>query len=228
MRKDMKRVVITRPRHGSKLKNLEVTDHRRRARDGDGSDLPQKSSMKPKGKNSWHKKELSDFLNPLIGFLRKNCGRSWNKVYSEISENLDRRGVINAHVFQHLETMVTTKPIWKNEIPHRPSYNGLQELYKDDWGTFYVDIHGMLRQPKHNRPKYKHETNPNKIKRDNHTYICSPEGVWFELIALSENHLGRLHPPPQWVKELFPHDNMRYDWGLLRAISKKEKKTIVP
>ena len=227
MRKDMKRVIITRPRHGSKFKNEDVKDQRRRARDNSEYDnLPQKSSMKPKGKHSWFRKELSDFLNPLVGFLRKNCGRPWDKIYSEISENLDRRGVINAHIFQHLDQMVVTKPMWIDNRPHETgSWDGPQPLYKSrgNWGSFYVDRHGILREPKEPRPKNQYKTNPNIIKEDDRTYICNPEGCWFELAPLSDNHFGRLHRPPQWVQELFPHEGLRYDWGILRSLSKKEK-----
>jgi hypothetical protein len=226
MRKDMKRVVITRPRHGSKYKNKDVREQRRRARDDEEYEtLPQKSSMKPKGKFSWHKKELSDFLNPLIRFLRKSCGRPWNKVYAEISENLDRRGIVNDHIFQHLDEMVVTKPLWKDGAPHRTSYLGPQQLYKSNgnWGNFYVDRHGLLKEPKKRRPDYKRETNPNLIRKDSRIYIRNPERIWFELLPLSDGHLGRNHHAPQWVKELLPHENTRYDWGILRAISKKEK-----
>ena len=219
MRKDMKRVIITRPRHGSKFKNEDVKEQRRYARDGDESDLPQRSSMKPKGKHIWFRKELSDFLNPLIRFLRKSCGRPWDKVYSEISENLDRRGIINAHIFEHLDQMVITKPIWIDNIPHQTGWDGPQPIYrsKGNWGRFYVDRHGILKEPKKRRPKNQYKTNPNIIKKDGHTYICNPQGCWFELTDTDY----RPHRPPEWVKELFP--DLRYDWGILRLLPKKEK-----
>lgn len=47
-------------------------------------------------------KRLSDVLNPLKGYLKKNVGRPWDDVYSEIAANLDRRSVSGIHIFSHL------------------------------------------------------------------------------------------------------------------------------
>ena len=183
MRDDMKRVVITRPRHGSSMKNEEVREHRRRVRDDNSSSLPQKASMKPKGKFSWHRKELSDFLNPLLRFLRKNCGRPWDKVYSEICQNLDRRGVINDHIFQHLEHMVNKNPIFIGKVPHVPIWGGdLDPIYRNGH-TFYIDQNNLLQEPKKRRPKHKKKKPLNIKKIDEKTYLIrrKSDKVWFEI-----------------------------------------------
>ncbi len=122
--------------------------------------------------------------------------------------------------------MVTIKPIWIDNIPHETGYwDGPQPIYRSEgnWGRFYVDRHGILREPKKRRPKNQYKTNPNIIKKDGHTYICNPQGCWFELIDTDY----RPHRPPEWVKELFPRRDLRYDWGILRAISKKEKAALL-
>jgi hypothetical protein len=51
-------------------------------------------------------KGFTDVLNPVKGFLRKNLGRPWNEVYSELRRGLDVRKVTGRHVFQHLDRMV--------------------------------------------------------------------------------------------------------------------------
>ena len=225
MRDDMKKVIITRPRHGSSMKNKEVREQRRQFRDNDDYDLPRKSSMKPKGKFSWDKKELSDFLNPLVRFLRKNCGRPWNKVYSEICQNLDRRGTINNHVFEHLEDYVHTRPMWKNNKPHKLGWAGSTiPLYKTGY-TFYVDRNGFLCEPKEKRPSRKKEENPNIIKTDdkNRFFAKRPDGTWFE-VTITEPHPLRFYnrETPEWLNELHPFVR-RAEMVILRTLSKKEK-----
>lgn len=45
-------------------------------------------------------------LGPLWKFLRGNVGRPWDKVYSELSEHLDKRKTTGLHVFDHIEQEV--------------------------------------------------------------------------------------------------------------------------
>lgn len=52
-------------------------------------------------------KSLSDVLGPLKGYLRKNCGRPWDDVYSELAKGLDKRSVSGLHVFTHLWQFVS-------------------------------------------------------------------------------------------------------------------------
>lgn len=52
-------------------------------------------------------KSLSDVLGPLEGYLRKNCGRRWDDVYSELAKGLDKRSVSGLHVFTHLWQFVS-------------------------------------------------------------------------------------------------------------------------
>jgi hypothetical protein len=47
-------------------------------------------------------KSLTDVLSPLRGYLRKNIGRPWNEVYSEICWGMDKRSTTGAHIFTHL------------------------------------------------------------------------------------------------------------------------------
>jgi len=224
MRDDMKRVIITRPRHGSSFKNEDVKEQRRRVRDDPDYDPPQRRSMKPKGKFSWHKKELSDFLNPLIRFLQKNCGRPWNKVYSEICQNLDRRGIINDHIFQHLEDWVETKPIWKANKPHTTGYGGCRPLWRDGY-TFYVDRSGLLQEPKEKRQQKRKEENPNIIKTDdkNKFFAKRPDNTWFEVtISEPDSYDIYCRSAPEWLLQLQPYYLLRKSIAL-RTLSKKEK-----
>lgn len=184
MRKDMDKVLVTTPRVGSDWKNKEVKKHRRMMREREYDSLPRHSSMKPKSRSWDDRKQLNEYLKPLVRYLAKNCKRPWNKVYSEICENMDRRGVVQAHIFQHLFDYVELNPVFENGKPHSTGYGGLYQLYKTGW-TFYVDKHGLLKEPKERRTPWKPaESNPNLIKtKDDCVFIIRREedGVWFRI-----------------------------------------------
>jgi hypothetical protein len=47
-------------------------------------------------------KEFSDLLGPLQRYLRKQVGRPWDKVWSEIARTLDSRSLSGQHIFDHI------------------------------------------------------------------------------------------------------------------------------
>ena len=55
----------------------------------------------------WNAKDFSDLLGPLRRYLRKQVGRPWNKVWSEISRTLDNRSLSGQHIFDHIRWEVT-------------------------------------------------------------------------------------------------------------------------
>jgi hypothetical protein len=75
---------------------------------------PFKEGMKkPYQKKVW-KKEFSENLNPLYGVIRKNVGQHWDKVYSQLSKNFDKRSVINQHILIHLFQFVEVNTFMHN------------------------------------------------------------------------------------------------------------------
>jgi hypothetical protein len=236
MRKDMDKVLVTTPRIGSSNKNGEVKEQRRYTRDNDNFDLPQKSSMKPKGKHSWDRKSLNEYLNPLVRYLAKNCGRPWDKVYSEICENMDRRGIVQDHIFQHLFDYVEIHPTFKDGKPHSPGYGGLSPLYKSGW-SFYVDKNGTLREPKERRPPWgEDKENQNLIKTDNESVFLikrDSDGTWFRA-SLEDwpdddlfSYQSQYRPDsPEWIIEALSKQKIGGRRVVLSTLSKKEKKAL--
>lgn len=53
-------------------------------------------------------KSLSDVLGPLRGYLRKQVGRPWDDVFSELSHTLDRRSTSGSHIWDHVMSEVQT------------------------------------------------------------------------------------------------------------------------
>lgn len=103
----MSKVVVERPRGGHGLPSVK-TRFRIRNYDPDQEydDLPGRISGLRLAKKTGHYKYFSDLLGPLRRYLRSNVGRPWDKVYSELCENLDKRKTTGRHVFEHVETEV--------------------------------------------------------------------------------------------------------------------------
>lgn len=108
MRSDMKKVVVERPRSGSRRRNNKFGARLRYIPDHDYEDEPKKT-RRFESYSAGSKKRFTDVLGPLAGFLRKNVGRPWDKVYSELCANLDKRKVTGKHIFDHVKDMVQTK-----------------------------------------------------------------------------------------------------------------------
>jgi hypothetical protein len=64
-------------------------------------DLPSKQGVRQRYNGS-DLRELNENLAPLKRFLRKQVGRPWNKVYSEISERLRSTSAVQQHVRDHV------------------------------------------------------------------------------------------------------------------------------
>jgi hypothetical protein len=103
MRADMFKVIVERPR---KWKGGDRAADRRR-RDVEG---PPQLGMRA----GYDYRALNENLNPLRRYLRAQVGRPWNRVYSEIAGNIDRRSTVQQHVYQHLEDFVAIQAEWKN------------------------------------------------------------------------------------------------------------------
>jgi hypothetical protein len=110
MREDMSKVVIERPRWGHRLPSSKTRLRiRRYDQDKEYDDLPKRvSGSRSKYIRAREVKDFSDLLGPLRRFLRKNVGRPWDHVYSEMKESLDDRKVTGRHVFEHVDGEVET------------------------------------------------------------------------------------------------------------------------
>jgi hypothetical protein len=114
MRSDMSKVLVERPRmrRGNTIGGGREIGFRQRLA---GEDVPVKVGMKY---GHVRRKWLNDNLAPLKRFLQSAVGRPWNKVYAEICATMDRRSVVQEHIFQHLFGYVL------QEVRAVPSANG--------------------------------------------------------------------------------------------------------
>ncbi len=99
MREDMFKVIVERPRRGSRMRNakirhLSLDDGRKRV---SGKRL------------AYGAKCLNENLAPLKRYLQKQRDRKWDDVFSEICEHLDTGSTVKMHVREHLEDFVMIK-----------------------------------------------------------------------------------------------------------------------
>ena len=235
MRDDMKKVLVTRPRHGSTMKNQQVSNLRREkiTQDYDG---PTRTSMKPNAARYTDRKQLNENLNPLLRYLEKNCGRPWDRIYSEIRNKNPLGSAVTEHIYEHLFFFVELNPVMKGKIPYEK--NGNYRIYKGSWPGFYVNKAGILMQPKQNPPKYKAPKNPRIKKIDDDSYLVQrqTDKVWFMIrysepvkttVTYSGGETYTFHKKPNQVKikglEL-PRVPGKYA-NFSKTLSRREKRT---
>lgn len=125
MRKDMKKVIIERPRIKQSwgyVKNRQFGWKFVPTEDDDNS--PKMQKMRP----VYERNEHNDLISPLERFLQSRAGRQWNKVWAEICEN--NKDFMGYHLRRHVRYLVDF-----------PCVNS--------WGN--LELHGYLFRPWHNR-----------------------------------------------------------------------------
>jgi hypothetical protein len=126
MRSDMAKVVTERPRrgHGNPSKKWG-----RRLRKSEYDAEDHGSSRAPIARRhqyGWNSKEFSDLLGPLRRYLHKQVARPWDKVWSEITRNLDSRSLSGQHIFDHIQWEVEQHAwLGPDGTLHRNRWSGL-------------------------------------------------------------------------------------------------------
>lgn len=95
MREDMYKVVLERPR---RWKGGDAAAARLR-NDFDG---PTQLGTRA----GYGYRNLNENLAPLRRYLRAQTGRPWDKVFSEICANIDRRNTVQQHIHQHIHDFI--------------------------------------------------------------------------------------------------------------------------
>lgn len=139
MRRDMAKVVTERPRYGHANKSKKTSLRVRRYESEDQlDDLPKRISSGRHRQHGWTAKEFSDLISPLKRFLRSRVGKSWDKVYSELSQNLDKRSLTGRHIWLH---------VWM-EVERDCSVGDDGKIYPNPKYGRRLPIHGLYIHPK--------------------------------------------------------------------------------
>jgi hypothetical protein len=125
-------------------------------------------------------KFFNEHLGPLRRYLAKQVGRPWNKVYSEICENLRVDSVVQAHVRDHVAEYVETCVIEIDGVACRGTYPVGAPLTRG-YRLFYVcPRSGILRAI--NRPKRRVVVAPvDAIRIDDTREYRRMDGIWYEV-----------------------------------------------
>lgn len=111
MRPDMAKIVTERPRYGHGRQSKKWGRRLNRAEyelDDHGSNRAPIARRRQYG-SAW--KEFSDRLGPLRRYLRKQVGRPWDKVWSDMTRTLDRRSLSGQHILDHIQSEVDCE-VW--------------------------------------------------------------------------------------------------------------------
>lgn len=216
MRSDMKKVVVERPRWGSRGRNRKFGARLRYIEGHDYEEQPKKAL----GFESYHsaqyaEKEFTDVLNPLERFLRSNLGRPWDKIYSELCAGLDKRKTTGLHIFQHLTHMVTANCYFGED----------RKVYSYGWGGthpvigFYVHPRtGLLCEVRRqSRRERKRELMPDvdsvtQLYLEEGAGYRKHEGIWYR-VKLARVVVGFSQRATR-VQDIFLKRKVHLNWGV--------------
>lgn len=105
MRSDMAKVIVERPRHGSRSPS-QKKGYRKYIQGTAVEDLPRCEPLpgRWKGRQKW----LNEHLGPMRRFLRSNVGRPWNCVHKDLCEHVSFDNAVQGHVLAHIHEYVST------------------------------------------------------------------------------------------------------------------------
>lgn len=168
MRTDMRKVLIERPRIGH---SRCYHDIRTRQNSADFDDMPSCEGMR-RPYNYDERKEFSDLLGPLRGYLYSCRGRLWDDVWSEISAQLSNNTVDShlksVHVPQFIETHVTL-------IDDRAYGLGSRRSYGLGYEVRGLYVHPVTRLVCEQKPKPEKRMKVTRV--DGIAYIKGEDGV---------------------------------------------------
>jgi len=187
MRDDIAKLICERPRTGahgglSKQYRREVA-WGRLVQEGREEDSPLREQTRRKW--GWDRKEFSDYLAPIHGFLRKSVGRPWDDVWSELAAHLSEASTTQRHVLGHVREDVVINAVEQDDGSITEP-NG-RKIYSYRSGSYYVDPRdGVLRAVKH-EPRSRSTWTP-RIPAVRFHRI---KGLWFEVEFSRPKAVGR-------------------------------------
>ncbi len=189
MRDDMAKVVTESPRrgHGERNRKSRARIHRDQYDADDHGPTRKKMSRlacrdEHSGAGDCHK-DFSDKLGPLRKYLRKQVGRPWNNIYSELRQHLDFRTVSGLHIWDHV----------KHEVELHCEERADRKVYRKGVGHYYhlsqAPISGMYVHPrtgllcyaKETRRRYRKPVDHDVVKLDKFNELRRVDGIWYAL-----------------------------------------------
>lgn len=192
MREDMFKVIVERPR---RTRGKPMRTKVRYVR-GDRSRISGRRIATELGDRKW----LNENLAPLKRYLRKQCGRKWDDVFSEICASLDTGSTVKMHVREHLQDFVMIKV----RVDERGRYWGTGHWSEPSapnswWPDLYVCPHdGRIKETralletlnlesardKFRRKQRRKRSLGDSFRRLSDTeYLVLCEGIWYRFVV---------------------------------------------
>ncbi len=185
MRADMARVIVERPRHGSRDKKARKGYRKEQQRRGWDEQL-RRESIGERGRS----RSLNEHLAPLRRFLLSCVGRPWNKVFAEICAHVNRNNAVQDHVRDHIDDIVERQVLLNDGVPCAlGGHNHGQPLRSGSrWRLLYVcPKTGLLRRLEKPRPATQSRPKPKPIRVSETIQCHFLDGAW---------HLVEVEPLP--------------------------------
>lgn len=163
MRPDMSKVIVERPRPGSRSRTEGSFRQALKGAANDailGKDLEGLNDLgRFLGMTRLHKdrRSFNEYLQPLRRYILAQIGRRWDDVYSEICEHLNRKSTVHDHIFTHLFSYVERNTylgddglVYVNaEYGYRYRGDGGGPIPADDYycDTYVHPISGIICKP---------------------------------------------------------------------------------
>jgi len=205
VREDMSKVLVESMREGRAYAaaNDGARRLRRNAVERDGESAPQRMGIR---RDAIHRKHFGEHLGPLFRYLRGQAHRPWAKVHGELCAQLDRRSVVQAHLFQHIGQMVEVEThLQDGEVWYR-GWRGLQPIRESRAELFVHPVTGILlpnrarliAQRQRNEAREAQRGTPHPDRRRGLPGMAGDvqwqriDGLWFELT------MRPVADAPQW------------------------------
>lgn len=203
MRADMDKVIVERPRLGSRLPSRKK-GYRKYCQQAGIENLPRREPLP--GRWRGRQRFLNEHLGPMRRFLRSRVGRPWNRVHQELCEHVSFDNAVQKHVLTHVFDYVC------RYVEER----GRAIVRTDNWfrgfvlrtGEMYVCPRtGILKVVKHRQESRV----PERVNSAQLTQYHRREQAWWEL---------QLHPRPETPDETL------WDLWLERPVSRLTIETL--
>jgi hypothetical protein len=228
MRADMAKVIVERPRHGSRYKH-EGKGYRRLRQRLAPEDQPRREGITVRSRGG--SKILNEHLAPLRRFLESCVGRPWDRVFAEICANISRNNAVQDHVRDHVKDFVTTRVVEIDGVPCNADGGWVhgRPLAETRHRLYVCPRTGLLRRlevPSRKRPRPRPPCAPSSVRLDAGRLCCWVDGAW-HLVTLAPLPLAPWISPGydvvlrQRVNELTPEQVLRAYGARVYATSKR-------
>jgi hypothetical protein len=182
MREDMYKVIVERPR---RWKDGYTAAARLRSDHGGPTRLGTRAG--------YGYRSLNENLAPLRRYLRAQVGRPWDKVFSEICANIDRRNTVQQHIHRHIRSFIAVDVGYRDgqwvDLSNRraflPGGSGIyQELYVDPHTRLIrlnKDYESWRQSAAKRRQREEAEIAARRRTLNERTFLLLLDDVWFRV-----------------------------------------------